>query len=99
EYNIIIVLKGHHTFVATPGACWFNTTGNPGMATGGTGDSLSGIITALLSQKYPPADAASLGVYLHGLAGDLAAENLGEEALIASDLIEYLGKAFLSLRS
>lgn len=99
EYNLIIVLKGHHSFVATPGGGWFNTTGNPGMATGGTGDALTGIITGLLAQKYQPADAARLGVYLHGLAGDLAADRLGQEALLASDLIENLGQAFLSFKS
>jgi hydroxyethylthiazole kinase-like uncharacterized protein yjeF len=95
--NVIIVLKGHHTLIATPGQGYFNTTGNSGMATGGTGDTLTGIITGLLAQKYEPGDAAILGVYLHGLAGDIAAETIGKEALIASDLISSLGKAFLRL--
>ena len=71
-----------------------NTTGNPGMATGGTGDVLTGLITALLCQHLEPFDAARLGVHLHGLAGDLAAEELGQVSLMASDLIRYLPKAF-----
>ncbi|PSK89837.1 NAD(P)H-hydrate dehydratase [Taibaiella chishuiensis] len=98
KYNICIVLKGHHTAVVLPtGACWYNTTGNAGMATGGSGDVLTGILTALLAQGYTPADAARLGVYLHGLAGDLAAAASGQEALIAGDLPDWLGAAFRSL--
>lgn len=76
----------------------YNMTGNAGMATGGSGDVLTGIITGLLAQGYAPQDAALLGVYLHGLAGDIAAKEISEEALIASDIIDYLGKAFLTLR-
>ncbi len=99
KYNICIVLKGHHTAVLLPsGACWYNTTGNAGMATGGSGDTLTGILCALLAQGYTPGNAALLGVYLHGLAGDLAAEAMGQEALIAGDIPGYLGKAFLTLR-
>ncbi|MHA4842707.1 NAD(P)H-hydrate dehydratase [Flavitalea antarctica] len=98
ELNIIIVLKGHFTLIATPEQNYFNTTGNSGMATGGTGDTLTGIITGLLAQKYKPEDAAVLGVYLHGLAGDIAAGETGKEALIASDLITCMGKAFLQLK-
>lgn len=95
EYNIIIVLKGAFTFIATPGGMgYFNNSGNPGMATGGTGDVLTGIITGLLSQGYPSEHAAILGVYVHGLAGDLAAADLSQQALIAGDVIDYLGKAF-----
>ena len=95
ELGVYIVLKGANTCIATPeGICYFNSTGNPGMATGGTGDVLTGIITGLMAQGYPSCDAAVLGVYLHGLAGDLAAADIGQEALIAGDLIAYLGKAF-----
>ena len=98
EYNVIIVLKGHHTFIATPGEKkYFNTTGNAGMATGGTGDVLTGMITSLIAQKYPAEEAAVLGVYLHGLAGDLAAKKFSEPALIASDIIDHLGQAFKEL--
>jgi NAD(P)H-hydrate epimerase len=95
EYNIIIVLKGAFTFIATPGGMgYFNHSGNPGMATGGTGDVLTGIITGLLCQGYPSEHAAILGVYVHGLAGDLAAADLSQQALVAGDVIDYLGKAF-----
>lgn len=99
KYNIVIVLKGHHTAVLGPsGECWYNTTGNAGMATGGSGDVLTGIITSLLAQGYSARHAALLGVYLHGLAGDLAAEALSQEALVAGDITDYLGQAFLQLR-
>lgn len=91
-YKAIICLKGANTAVVLPsGEVHFNSTGNPGMATGGTGDVLTGIITSLLAQKYAPADAAILGVYQHGLAGDRAAEVRGQTALIASDVVEHLG--------
>ncbi len=100
ELGLIILLKGHHTAIALPdGRVFFNTTGNAGMATGGSGDVLTGIICSLLAQNYPPVDAALLGVYLHGLAGDLAAEKLGQEAMIASDIISNLGEAFKQLHS
>ena len=98
RYNINIVLKGHHTAVITEeGECWYNMTGNAGMATGGAGDVLTGIITGLYAQGYMPHEAAMLGVYLHGLAGDMAANQLSKEGLIARDIIDYLGKAFLTL--
>ncbi|HPR84597.1 MAG TPA: NAD(P)H-hydrate dehydratase [Prolixibacteraceae bacterium] len=94
----IVVLKGAHTSVSFPdGRVFFNSTGNPGMATAGSGDVLTGIILGLLAQSYSPEDAALIGVYLHGLAGDLAKEKVGECALIASDIIENLGCAFLQL--
>lgn len=100
KYNICIILKGHHTAVVLPtGACWYNITGNAGMATGGSGDVLTGIITALLAQGYTPGDAAVLGVFLHGRAGNLAAARSGQEALIAGDLTDFLGTAFQSLQS
>ena len=92
RYNVIICLKGANTAVILPnGEVHFNSTGNAGMATGGTGDVLSGIITGLLAQKYTPAEAAILGVYEHGAAGDKAAQQRGQSALIASDVIEHLG--------
>lgn len=98
EKKCYIVLKGHHTFIAGPeNTGWFNNTGNAGMATGGSGDVLSGIITALLAQGYPSMEAALLGVYLHGRAGDLALQKQSQESLIATDLIEYLGAAFNSI--
>jgi NAD(P)H-hydrate epimerase len=98
ELHIIIVLKGHHTLIALPdGRAFFNTTGNAGMAKGGSGDVLTGILTALLAQGYPPTDAAILGVYLHGLAGDLAAQALSTEAMTAGDLVTHLAPAFSRL--
>ena len=99
ELNVIIVLKGHHSLIATPeGKGFFNSTGNPGMAKGGSGDVLTGIITALLAQGYGSSDAAILGVHLHGLAGDLAEKKLSQEAMVAGDIIENLSNAFLSLK-
>ncbi|MCX6182152.1 MAG: NAD(P)H-hydrate dehydratase [Bacteroidetes bacterium] len=98
ENFVITVLKGAHTVVCSEeGKCYFNTTGNPGMATGGTGDALSGIITGLLAQGYLPLDAARLGVYLHGLAGDIAAKENSQEGMVAGDLVKNLGKAFLQI--
>jgi ADP-dependent NAD(P)H-hydrate dehydratase len=90
----VIVLKGHRTLVTDGRRRMFNTTGNPGMATGGTGDVLTGLITALMCQHLEPFDAARLGVYLHGLAGDLAAKDLGQVSLVASDLVRHLPRAF-----
>ena len=99
KHNIIIVLKGAHTSIAMPnGMVFFNSTGNPGMATAGSGDVLTGMVLSLLAQRYTPEEAAVLGVYLHGLAGDLAAEALGQEALLASDIIENIGKAYHRVR-
>lgn len=98
ELKIIIVLKSHHSFIALPGGMgYFNSTGNAGMAKGGSGDVLTGIITALVAGNYDPAQAALLGVYLHGRSGDLAAEDLSQEAMLPSDMIEHLGKAFRTL--
>lgn len=94
----IIVLKGAHSSISLPnGDIFFNMTGNPGMATAGSGDVLSGIICALLAQGYPPSDAAILGVYLHGWAGDFAAKAKSQTALIASDLIEFLSPPLVIL--
>jgi NAD(P)H-hydrate epimerase len=95
ELNIFIILKGHYTFIASPrGKGYFNSTGNAGMATAGAGDVLTGIITGLIAQKYSLLNACILGVYLHGLAGDIAAKYISEEALIAGDIIDHLGDAF-----
>jgi ADP-dependent NAD(P)H-hydrate dehydratase len=96
--NIVVALKGHHTLVTDGRRRRINDTGNPGMATGGSGDVLTGLITALACQKLEAFDAASLGVYLHGLAGDLAAKELGQVSLAAGDLIRYLPKAFQRYR-
>ena len=94
-----VILKGHHTAICMPdGHVVFNSTGNAGMATAGSGDVLTGIITALLARGYERPAACMLGVYLHGLAGDLAAAELGEESLMASDIINYLPKAFLRIQ-
>lgn len=96
ELSVIIILKGHHSFIATPdGRGFFNSTGNPGMATAGSGDVLTGILTGLLAQGYSSSETAVLGVYLHGLAGDLAAKDLSMESMIAGDIIDFLGEAFL----
>jgi NAD(P)H-hydrate epimerase len=95
-----VVLKGAHSEIATPeGNVYFNSTGNPGMATGGSGDVLTGIVTSLLAQHQSPFHAAVLGTYLHGIAGDLARNEVGQESLIASDLIEFLPAAFVSLKT
>ncbi len=99
EFRVFVVLKGTYTGIATPGGeYWLNTTGNPGMATGGSGDVLTGLITGLLAQGLQPLDAAKAGVYLHGLAGDLAVQESSEEAVIAGDIMRKLGKAFREVR-
>lgn len=98
--NVYVVLKGAHTSISCPnGQVFFNSTGNPGMATGGAGDVLTGIITSLLAQHYSSLHASLLGVYLHGLAGDFAAETKTEECMIAGDIIENLPAAFKFLKA
>ena len=98
KYKKVIVLKGYRTVIASPdGRTAVNPTGNPGMATGGTGDVLTGIIAALLGQGLNLFDAARFGVYLHGLAGDLAARKLGEVSLVAGDLVDFLPQAIRSI--
>lgn len=93
--GIHVVLKGAYTTVISPdGNCWFNVSGNPGMATGGCGDVLTGIILSLLAQGYDAYTAAKMGVYIHGLAGDIAAREKGEIALTASDVVDYLPNAW-----
>ena len=94
-----VIVKGRYTAVCCPdGHILFNPTGNAGMATAGSGDVLTGIITGLLARGYKPEDACTVGVYLHGLAGDLAANELGEESLLAGDIIRYLPRAFKRLK-
>ena len=94
-----VILKGHHTAICMPdGQVVFNSTGNAGMATAGSGDVLTGILTGLLARGYKPQDACVVGVYLHGLAGDMAAQNLGEECMMAGDIIHYLPQAFKRLK-
>jgi len=98
RYNLYVVLKNRYTAIVTPeGECRYNLTGNAGLATAGSGDVLTGIITGLLAQGYEPGDAATMGVYLHGLAGDYAAESRSQEAMIAGDIAEHLGTAFQEL--
>ena len=99
ELDIYIVLKGHHTLITSPGnQGYFNSTGNAGMATGGSGDVLTGIITGLLAQGYSSLDACLLGVYIHGLAGDFAAGELSQESMLAGDIVNNIGRAFLEVK-
>ncbi|HVX11902.1 MAG TPA: NAD(P)H-hydrate dehydratase [Pirellulales bacterium] len=93
--GIVVLLKGHHTLITDGERQAHNTTGNPGMATGGTGDVLTGLTTALAGQHLSPFEAAHFAAHLHGLAGDLAAEELGQVSMMASDLIRWLPAAFL----
>lgn len=95
--EVIIVMKGAPTYIFDGATIYKNTTGNPALATAGSGDVLTGIITGLLAQDYKSIDAAVLGVYLHGLTADLAVSETGHQAFIASTIIEYLGKAYLSI--
>lgn len=95
RHGVVCVLKGAGTVVSDGERCVVNTTGNPGMATGGTGDVLTGVIAALIGEGLSPFDAAVLGVYLHGRAGDLAVETFGVHSLIATDVLAFLPKAFL----
>lgn len=98
-HQLIVVLKGHYTAIVLPdGTLTFNSTGNSGMATAGSGDVLTGILLSLLAQGYAPHEACMLGVCLHGLAGDLAAAKLCEESVIASDIVDHLSAAFNAIR-
>jgi NAD(P)H-hydrate epimerase len=99
DWDVVLVLKGQHTLITDGEQHALNPTGNPGMATGGSGDVLTGIITALVCQQMSPFDAAVLGCHVHGLAGDLAAVEIGQVSLIATDIIDYLPDAFLELQS
>lgn len=99
DYRIYVILKGHHTAICTPeGHTYLNTSGNAGMATAGSGDVLTGIILSLLCQHYTPREACLLGVFLHGRAGDIYAEENCEEGLTASDIVQYIPKAIKSLK-
>jgi ADP-dependent NAD(P)H-hydrate dehydratase / NAD(P)H-hydrate epimerase len=100
KHNCIVVLKGAHTSIASPdGKVIFNSTGNPGMATAGSGDVLTGMILSLLAQGYSRLNAAVTGVYLHGLAGDIAASKSCYESIIATDIIDNIGNAFIKIRN
>ena len=98
KYGAYVVLKGYSTAISCPdGTCFYNSTGNPGMATGGSGDVLTGVILGLLAQGYTSLEACLVGTYLHGLAGDLASKELGYEASLASDIIGHIGYAYQAL--
>ena len=100
DHELIVVLKGHRTLIAAPnGNVWVNSTGNPGMATGGTGDILTGMVAGMIAQHPDqPFDATALAVYLHGLSGDIAVRNVGESSMVATDLVRFLPDAFASAR-
>ncbi|MCG9972470.1 NAD(P)H-hydrate dehydratase [Christiangramia crocea] len=97
KYKVIIVLKGAHTFTINRDEIFINNSGNPGMATAGSGDVLSGVITSLIGQAYEPISAAVLGVFIHGLSGDIASEDLGYEGVIAGDIARNMGRAIKEL--
>ncbi|MGY0392344.1 NAD(P)H-hydrate dehydratase [Bizionia sp. KMM 8389] len=97
KHQLIIVIKGAHSLTVFDDKIYINATGNPGLATGGTGDVLTGVISGLIAQGYEPLPASIFGVYLHGKAADIAVENLGYEALIATDVIDTLAAAYLDL--
>jgi NAD(P)H-hydrate epimerase len=97
RFDAIVVLKGYKTVVADGGSIYINESGNPGMATGGTGDILTGVIASLIGQGLGPFGAAKLGCYVHGVAGDLAVREVGEVSLKASDVLDFLPKAFKAL--
>jgi hydroxyethylthiazole kinase-like uncharacterized protein yjeF len=97
EHKLIVVIKGAHTITVFKDDLYVNNTGNPGMATAGSGDVLSGVISSLISQKYEPLIAAVFGVYLHGKTGDILAEEMSYEGLIAGDIADGIGRSFLDL--
>ncbi|PTM08565.1 MAG: NAD(P)H-hydrate dehydratase, partial [Bacteroidetes bacterium] len=97
KHKIIVVIKGAHTIVVQNDKLYVNSTGNPGLATAGSGDVLTGIITGLISQGYESISASVFGVYLHGRAADIAVEDFGYQSLLASHIIEYLGEAYVDL--
>ena len=94
RYQVIVIYKGAHTTIALPDSrLYFNTTGNPGMATAGSGDVLTGFLTGLLARTGDPVASAIVGTYLHGLAGDMASKDISETSLMAGDIIRFLGPA------
>lgn len=98
EYACTVVLKGHRTVTADPnGRAWVNTTGNPGMAKGGSGDVLAGIVLSLIGQGFPVAESGAMAAWLHGYAGDMAAQELGEYSMTPTDLLGYLPRALMEL--
>lgn len=98
KHSIYIVLKGANTCIGTPeGKLIFNNTGNPGMATGGSGDVLTGVITSLIGQGYTQEEACCLGVYIHGLSGDIAKQNLTMQGMYAKDIVFHLPEAWTQL--
>src|SRR5690625_7010877 len=99
NHKVILIIKGAYTTIVKGEKLFINTTGNPGMATAGSGDVLSRVIAALLAQNYNSLNASILGVYIHGKAGDFALKKKGFESLIAGDIIDHLGKAFIALYS
>lgn len=99
ELKVVIVLKGHHTMITTGTRSFYNVTGNAGLAKGGSGDALTGMITAFLAQGSKPLDAALCAVYLHGLAADITLKQQSMESMLISDVIDHIGTAFKRLRS
>ena len=99
QYPFIIILKGHYSLIAAEGKGWYNTTGNAGLAKAGSGDTLSGILTALLAQQYPSLQAAITGVHLHGIAADITLETQSMESMLATDVIKNIGRAFREICS
>ncbi len=97
KYDVLVVVKGSNTLTVLADAIYINTTGNPGMATAGSGDALSGAIAGLLSQGYDPLMAAVFAVYLHGSAGNIVAQEIGYESVMAGDIIDAFGAAYLTL--
>jgi NAD(P)H-hydrate repair Nnr-like enzyme with NAD(P)H-hydrate dehydratase domain len=99
DHNIILVAKDAHTMIISGDSVHINSTGNAGLATGGSGDVLTGIITGLLAQGYSPADAAIFGVYLHGLSADIGVKETSMQSFTASDILKYMGKAYLEIEA
>ena len=98
DHGCFVVVKGAHTMTCTPeGNLYFNSSGNPGMAKGGSGDVLTGYLSGLLARGYDPLSAALLGVFVHGRAGDKAADCYGQEGMNAADIVEFLGEAFAGI--